>query len=94
MILRPAAKAGLASILEEKGSKDRRLEVKFLARVTDVLERIEQMPESYAPIWEDVRGAPNRRFQHVVFCFLQPERIEVLGIFHGARDPSSWMTRR
>jgi len=70
-----------------------RLGVRFVARVREVLERIEAMPELYGLIWQDVRAARLRKFRHVIYYVVFADRVEVLAVMHGARDASDWQTR-
>lgn len=60
-------------------------DVRFLARLRDVLARIEFMPEIYGVIWQDVRAVRLKRFQIVVYYLLLADRVEVLAVMHGSR---------
>lgn len=51
------------------------------------------MPEIYSTVWRNVRAARLRQFTYVVLYRLRPDRIEVLAVTHGRRDPSSWQGR-
>lgn len=51
------------------------------------------MPELYAPTFQSVRPAKLRRFPYVVYYRVLPDRIEVLAILHGSRDPRVWQGR-
>jgi plasmid stabilization system protein ParE len=64
-----------------------------LARVREVLARIEKMPELHGKVWEDVRAARLKQFRYIVYFIVLEDRIEVLAVLHGARDPSSWQSR-
>lgn len=47
----------------------------------------------YAVAWEDVRSRRLRHFPYLIYYRLLSERIEVLGVLHGSRDPSTWKDR-
>ena len=64
-----------------------------LARVRDVLARIEKMPELHGKVWQDVRAARLKQFRYIVYFIVLADRVEVLAVLHGARDPSSWQSR-
>lgn len=64
-----------------------------LARVREVLARIEKMPELHGKVWQDVRAARLKQFRYIVYFIVLADRVEVLAVLHGARDPSSWKSR-
>ena len=64
-----------------------------LGRVREVLARIEKMPELHGKVWQDVRAARLKQFRYIVYFIVLADRVEVLAVLHGARDPSSWKSR-
>jgi toxin ParE1/3/4 len=66
---------------------------KFVARVREVLQRIGQRPEMHRVIRQDVRRALVRRYPYAVLNRVKPDRVEVIAIFHGRRDPAEWQRR-
>ena len=64
-----------------------------LARVREVLARIEKMPELHGKVWEDVRAVRLKQFRYIVYFIVLADRVEVLAVLHSARDPSSWQSR-
>ena len=64
-----------------------------LARVREVLARIEKMPELHGKAWEGVRAARLKQFRYIVYFIVLENRIEVLAVLQGARDPSAWQSR-
>jgi plasmid stabilization system protein ParE len=68
VILRPAAEADIHLIHDELEQSQAGLGDRFVARVREVLERIESMPEMYGLVWQDVRAARLRKFRHMVYC--------------------------
>ena len=64
-----------------------------LARVREVLARIEKLPELHGKVWQDVRAARLKQFRYIVYFIVLADRVEVLAVLHGARDPSSWQSR-
>lgn len=70
------------------------LGTQVLARVREVLARIEKMPELHGKVWQDVRAARLKQFRYIVYFIVLADRVEVLAVLHGARDPSSWQSQR
>ena len=69
------------------------LGTQVLARLREVLARIEKMPELHGKVWQDVRAARLKQFRYIVYFIVLADRVEVLAVLHGARDPSSWKSR-
>ena len=69
------------------------LGAQVLARVREVLVRIEKMPELHGKVWQDVRAARLKQFRYIVYFIVRTDRVEVLALLHGARDPSVWQSR-
>jgi len=69
------------------------LGTQVLARLREVLARIEKMPELHGKVWQDVRAARLKQFRYIVYFIVLADRVEVLAVLHGARDPSSWQSR-
>src|SRR5437016_4760994 len=65
----------------------------FAAMVEQLLGRIVAMPESYAATFRGVRPAKLRRFPYVLYYRVLADRIEVLAVLHGSRDPRIWQSR-
>jgi toxin ParE1/3/4 len=93
VILRPAAEADVRGTRADLDSIRAGLGDQFADRLREVLERIERMPELYGVVWQDVRAARLKRFRHVVYYVVFPDRVEVLAVLHGARDSSTWQSR-
>jgi len=93
VILRPSAEADIQAVHDDLEQSQAGLGDRFVARVREVLERIESMPEMYGLVWQDVRAARLRKFRHVVYYVVFADRVEVLAVMHGSRDASSWQSR-
>jgi len=93
VILRPAADADIQATHDELERVQAGLGDRFVARVREVLERIEGMQEMYGAVWQDVRAARLRKFRHVVYFVAFTDRVEVLAVLHGSRDASAWQSR-
>lgn len=93
VILRPTADADIQATHDELEQLRTGLGGQYVARIREVLERIEAMPELYGLVWQDVRAARVRRFRHVVYYVVFADRVVVLAIMHGARDARAWQSR-
>ena len=93
VILRLRAEMDVEDIHEELERRSTGLGRQFLARLREVLERIESLPEMYGVVWQDVRAARLRRFPFVVYYVGLADRAEVLAVMHGSRDESAWQSR-
>jgi plasmid stabilization system protein ParE len=93
VILRAAAEDDIQTTHDELEQARVGLGARFVARVREVFERIEAMPEMYGVVWQDVRAARLRKFRHLVYYTVFPDRVEVLAVLHGAQDASAWQSR-
>src|SRR5436309_1914202 len=93
VIIRPAADADIQAAHAYLEQVRTGLGDRFVARVREVLERIEAMPELYGRVWQDVRAARLRKFRHLVYYVVFADRVEVLAVLHGSRDASAWRSR-
>ncbi len=93
VILRPDADADIQTIYDELEQVQTGLGDRFVARVREVLERVESMPKMYGVVWHDVRAVRLKKFQHVAYYVVFDDRVEILAVLHGARDASAWQSR-
>jgi hypothetical protein len=66
VILRPEAEADIHAAHDDMERAQAGMGQQFAARVREVLERIEAMPELYGVVWQDVRAARLKRFRYMV----------------------------
>lgn len=66
----------------------------FLDRVDEALERISQFPRSAPVVHRNIRRQLLERFPHSILYVVEPDRIVVLAVFHGRRDPAVWKGRQ
>jgi plasmid stabilization system protein ParE len=93
VLLRPLANADVQQIHAELEAQAAGLGDKFLDRLQETLDHIEAMPEMYAEVWGPVRAVRLRKFRHVVYYVVLADRVEVIAVMHGSRDPSAWQSR-
>lgn len=93
VLLRPAADADIQASHDDLEQVRAGLGDQFVTRVRETLDQIEAMPELYGVVWQDVRAARLRQFRHLVYYVVFADRVEVLAVMHGSRDPSAWQSR-
>jgi plasmid stabilization system protein ParE len=93
VILRQEAEVDVQEARDQLEAVRVGLGTQVLARVREVLARIEKMPELHGKVWQDVRAARLKQFRSIVYFIVLADRVEVLAVLHGARDPSSWQSR-
>jgi plasmid stabilization system protein ParE len=69
------------------------LGAQFTAQVRAVLTRIGQMPELHRVLYRGVRRAKTKKFPYHIYYRAQPDRVVVIAVLHGRRDPSVWKDR-
>ena len=94
VILRREAEADAREARDHLDAVRSGLRKQFLERLREVLERIEETPELYGVVWQDVRAVRLKRFRYVVYYVVMLSRVEVLAVLHGARDCSAWSSRK
>src|SRR5690348_12856684 len=66
---------------------------RFRAAVNDRLDAVEKRPASFARIDGELRAAIVRGFPYIVVFEDHSTRVDVVGLFHAAADPSAWRAR-
>lgn len=61
--------------------------------LNQVFDQIRPFPESHAIYREDVRRAKVGRTPYNLYYRILADRIEVVAVIHGRRDPKSWQHR-
>jgi len=96
VLLRPEARSELREIANRYQSRDRRVADAFLLEIDAILTRIGEAPTQF-PVW--TANSSYRKavlpvtFPFIVFFREMADRIEVIAISHGARNPGYWVNR-
>src|SRR3972149_6802157 len=93
VIIRPEAQKDIQSTYDSLEQLQPGLGRRFAGRVREVLESVESMPQLYGVVRQDVRAARVKQFRYVVYYVVFGDRVEVIAVLHGARDPSVWHSR-
>ena len=93
IVLRPEAEQDLMETRYWYDRQRHALGSEFAEEVFIVFDLLAEQPELFPFSWEDIRTCRLRRFPYLVHDRAFPDRVEVLAVMHGSRDPSSWQSR-
>jgi toxin ParE1/3/4 len=93
VVLRPEAEADLESTHSFYEERLDGLGDGFLECVSEQLDRIALAPEQFGFVGKNVRFVLLRRFPHVIYYRVHPDRVEILAVLHGRRAASAWRRR-
>lgn len=93
LALSPAALDDLLSAADWYDAQQPGLGAAFLDSVEACFSRIERLPHAFPESDAGLRSALLRRFPYAVLFRIGRERIEVLAVWHGRRDPKGWLDR-
>jgi plasmid stabilization system protein ParE len=93
VVLRPEAQADLLAARRWYERQRQGLGDEFAQSVEELLDRIAKMPELCAVALWGVRCGKLRRFPYVVYYRVLADRIEVIAVLHGSRNPQVWQDR-
>jgi toxin ParE1/3/4 len=93
VVLRPEAEADLLQARDWYEHEGPELAKAFVDCLEEMIGRIEAMPELYALAIKNIRRGKLRRFPYLVYYRIFSDRIEVLGVLHGSRNPRTWHER-
>jgi plasmid stabilization system protein ParE len=69
------------------------LAIEFMAEIDSCVSLASEHPLRFAAVREDIRRVVANRFPYSVYFRAEKNRIVVLAVFHGSRDPAIWQTR-
>jgi toxin ParE1/3/4 len=95
-VLAPAAQAELDAAVDWYEARVEGLGLRFLLLVDQALREIQASPVT-SPRWERdarFRKFVMQRFPYHVFYRELADRIDVIAIAHGAREPGYWLKRK
>ena len=70
------------------------LGVEFIAEIEQCVAFAAEQPQLYEVVYKNVRHVTARRFPFSVYFRAEAQRIVVLSIFHGNRNPVVWQRRK
>jgi plasmid stabilization system protein ParE len=93
LIIKAEAERDLAEAVEYYDSQRPGLGDEFLNRMRDTFKLLTENPFLATRSYKGIRQTMVAQFPFVVCYLVEGDRIIVLAIFHGHRDPSSWQSR-
>jgi toxin ParE1/3/4 len=90
LIIEPEAERDLLGAFHWYESRRPGLGLDFLLRVQAVFDRISSMPELHAVVYKNLRQTLVRRFPYVACYLFEDDKVYVVAVFHGHRDPDAW----
>src|SRR5262245_58401440 len=90
---RRAARADIEEAAVWYDARRAELGAQFLSEVDRCVVRLADHPERFPIVHRDIRRIALQRFPYSIYFRVEVRRIVVLAVFHGRRDPRSWMTR-
>jgi plasmid stabilization system protein ParE len=69
------------------------LGVAFIAEIERCVALVAEQPQIYAVLHKDIRRVTAERFPYSVYFRAEAQRIVILAVFHGRRDPTVWQRR-
>jgi plasmid stabilization system protein ParE len=93
IVFRPEAEADVLTAHDWYEQQQSGLGGAFSDALILALVRIESMPRMYAIVFRETRRAKLRTFPYLVYYRVLADRIEVIAVLHGSRDPRLWQER-
>ena len=90
---RPEAEAEASEAFAWYDSKRSGLGDEFLLALDAVVAAIQRNPEQYPVLRSTVRRAVMHRFPYGVFYTVDADRVVVIAVFHGRKNPTRWHGR-
>jgi len=69
------------------------LGLSFLDAVEEAVDKVQENPEAYQLVGDEVRHKLLRRFPYSVLYAIEPDRIGVVAVAHQKRRPGYWSYR-
>lgn len=67
--------------------------LRFMTQVRRALDRIGLLPEVPRTLYRGIRRSRVEGFPFYLYDRVEPDRVEVVAVLHGRRDPSAWKGR-
>jgi len=93
LLIEPEAEFELEHAVNWYNAQRPGLGQEFLGSVEEVFDRIRKMPELHAITHRMARLTLVKRFPYVVCYIFNGEKVYVIAVFHGYRDPDVWKAR-
>ena len=92
-VVRPEAVGDVVEARRWYEEQEQGLGDAFAASVEETVNRMKSMPRMYPAAHREVRRGKLRKFPYLIYYRVQPNKLEVLAVLHGSRDPRLWRER-
>ncbi len=89
----PEADIELHEAVEWYSSKRLGLDSEFMLCIDEAIERIKRNPEIFPVALRNARKTMVKRFPYTIYYEYEEDKIMILAIFHGKRNPKHWQRR-
>ena len=93
VVIRPEAESDIGDAYAWYEKQREGLGFDFLLCVEETIDRIRETPEAYPRVHKQARRALIRRFPYGVFYIVETDKVVVVAVYHGRRDPKGWRAR-
>lgn len=92
-VFHPEADLEFQQAIEIHLAESMALGLRFYRAVMDAAARIETHPKAWPRVRGDVRKCLVAEFPYQLLYTIEPERIQIVAVMHGKREPSYWAGR-
>ncbi len=93
VLIKDGARSDISTAYQYYGEISPQLAEDFLDRIDESIERVRSGPEMYARVFGEIRQVKLRRFPFVISYLFEDNKIIVLAVLHGHRNPREWQDR-
>ena len=93
VVFRPEAQDDLLQARDWYERQQPGLGAAFGVALDEAVVRIQAMPLMYAMVLRDIRRGKLRTFPYLIYYRVLSDRIEVIAVLHGSRNPKLWQER-
>lgn len=91
--LRPDAKSDIEEAAFWYESQESDLGNQFLDEALSVIDKLEETPAIYPKIFQNLRRVLFKKFPFGMYFYLEEQRVIIIAVMHGSRDPTNWQQR-
>ena len=93
LVLQPVAANDIAEAHDWYESQREGLGSEFLDEIQKAFLQLQSHPMAFRVMYGEYRQSIVRRFPYVIHYHVEGDRVSVVGVFHGHRDPQTWRDR-
>ena len=93
VFVEPLAKQDIRLAKQWLADQKEGLEEYFRDELDQAINRISSNPHAYAVVENEIRQAKLKNFPYVVSYLIYQDKVHVIAVLHGHRDPAEWNRR-